>query len=276
MRRGFFIVRYDPVDPFLAEITARTANAELARISSALGFTPDKGRPFVLEVYGTHHDFTKAGRHNSSPMVVGTARSYPETISVDASGSVELPETVIAHEITHAVVFRILGQRIGALPAWMHEGLAVHLSQDIADSDETMVAEAAAEGLLPPLPTSADRFRGEGAGLAYAQSGVAVRHMVEQYGSSAPRRLLEALAGGASCDEAMLKVAGVDQAGFADQWMAGISRRYATLRYARIAAGIGSAAMAALAVVAFLRRRRQKIEQARRWELEDGFREDDY
>jgi len=272
MRTPHFVVHYDPKDPYLAKLMADTAEDELRRISRDLGYRPERNRPFPLFAYPTHLGFIKAGGLETSKFTVGTASGVVERISVDASGAFELPEQILAHEITHAVTFRILGTAAAELPLWMNEGLAKYESREVRGPDDLIVANAAAEWSLIPLANLAAEFPESRTALAYAESASAVRFLVSRHGREAPKSILAALARTRSFENAMVEVTGRTPRMFADEWMAHVTRRYWALRAARVGGAVVSVLMAVLAVVAFLVRRKQKIEAARRWEEEERAR----
>ncbi|MCX8053616.1 MAG: peptidase MA family metallohydrolase [Armatimonadetes bacterium] len=288
MRTRYFIVHYDPKDPYLAKLMAEAAEDELKRISRDLGYQlyPNENKhkvfyePFSLYVYPTHTGFIKAGGLETNKFTVGTATAGENKISVDASGALELPERILAHEITHAVVFRILGPAAARLPLWMHEGLALyydsfpHLTKHSEDGepgteDDPLVATAVAEGTLIPLSKLTSSFPESLSDLAYVQSASAVRFFISRYGPKAPKKLLAAMARTQSFDKAMLEVTGQTSEAFTNEWASHVTRRYWMLRVTRIVAAIISVSMAFLAVVAFLVRRKQKIESAKKWEDEE-------
>ena len=269
MSTDYFVVRYDPSDPYLAQLTADTAAEELLRVSRDLGYEVEKDRPFPLYVYPTHYAFIEAGGLELHKFTVGTARTQDERISVDASGAFVSTQEVLGHEITHAVVFRLLGWHVGALPLWVNEGLAKYESDELPAADDMLVGRAAGDGALISLSRLETDFPEDQIALAYAESASAIRYMVEVYGKSAPRKLLEELAETGSFEKAMRSVTGMTPGQFVDDWFEKTTEEYRGLRISTIAAGTISALMAALAVVAFLVRRRQKIEAARRWDEEE-------
>ncbi len=271
----YFVVHYDPSDPYLAQLATDTAAQELLRISRDLGCKVEKHRPFPLYVYPTHHAFIEAGGLETQNFTVGTARTWDERISVDASGAFVSTQEVLAHEITHAVVFRLLGRRAADLPLWVNEGLAKYESTELSTEDDIVVGRAAGDGTLIPLSSLETDFPQDQTALAYAESASAVRYMIETYGKSAPRRLLAALAETGSFEEAMRTATGVAPGEFMDGWLAHTTSRYRAVRVSTIITGIVSVAMAALAVAAYLVRRRQKMEAARKWdedELDEAIR----
>jgi len=269
MRTTHFIVRYDPSDPYLAKLTAEAAEEKLIRISRDLGVSLDRKRPFRLLVYANHMEFIEAGGLEEKKFTVGTATSWNDTISVDASGAFAPIEEVLAHEITHAVIFRALGNQISKLPLWLNEGLAKYQSEGLTHEDKEMVVNAAANGTLIPLNNLMQRFPSDRVALAYAQSVSAVDYLVREYGKSAPRRLLAELVRSGSTNKAMMKVTGKTINRFAADWYSATTAKYWTVRLTRIGSAVVSVAMAILAIAAFLVRRKQKIEAARRWEQEE-------
>lgn len=269
MRAGSFIVHYDPTDPFLARLAAETASDELARIADELGYAVEPDRPFELYVYRSHRDFIEAGGLATRKYTVGIASSLDQSIAVDASGAFVVLREVLAHEITHAVTFRVLGEHASRLPLWFTEGIAKHYSEAPVEADDRLVAEAAAVGVLMPLWTMEEDFPEKRESLAYAQSASAIRYMIDRFGASSPRTVLTRLARGRSFDQAMVEATGLTSRRFADDWYARISERYRILRFVRIGGALVGVAMALLAVVAFAARRRRMREAARMWEEEE-------
>lgn len=265
----YFVVNYDPKDPYLPQLMSETARIALLRVASDLGYKPEKGRPFVINVYRTHHSFIKAGGLEDSKFTVGTASSHNQTISVDASGVFASPKETIAHEITHVIIFRMLGQRVVDLPLWVNEGIAQYESEEYPDSDNAMVAEAAADGRLLPLANLEKRFPKDKTGLAYAQSASAVRFMAKKHGKASMKIMLKELARGRSFDQAMTEATGRTGDRFVDDWQAEVTKRHWALKITRIGTAVISVVMAILVVIAFLVRRKQKIEAAKRWEWEE-------
>ncbi len=261
-RTSNFVVMHEPEDPFLARLLARTAEAELKRIAANLGYKITNSKPFRLYVFSSHADFLEAGGLEIGKLTVGTASLSTEEISVDASGVFDLPERILAHEITHAVIFRLLGALAVEMPLWMHEGLAKYESREPAAYDDEMIATAAAEGSVIPLSKLRNSFPKSRTGLAYAESASVVRFLVARFGRNAPRKLIENLNKTGSFDQAMINVTGYSTTAFEREWHKEISKRYEGLRRIRLATAFFSVLMAALAVMAYLARRIQKADGA--------------
>ena len=270
IRTRFFTVRYHSSDPFLAEIVADTAEEQLRRVAHDLDY-PLKGiRRFPLNAYPNHYEFVKASGLERRSSVVGTTRWGDEAISVDAGAVLVSTQEVLAHEITHAVVFRMLGSTASQLPMWFSEGLAKYESRESDSLDNDIMAKSAAENTLIPLPRLVSGFPEDSDALAYAESAAAVRYLVRRFGKSAPRRILRELKETGSFERAMVSVTGLSPSQFTGKWYDWTTRRYAGFRLASILTALISAFMAVLVVAAFLVRRKQKIEAARRWELEEA------
>lgn len=268
MNTPYFTVHYDPADPFLAESAAEAASDELQRIAKDLGYKLESDRPIPLMIYRTHYSFIQEGGHKDR-YVVGTARTGDERISVDASGAFVAMKTVMAHEITHAVIFRILRDKAHTLPLWVNEGLAKYQSEPYPDVDNALVADAAADGTLIPLAQLHSSFPDKRTDLAYAQSASAVRFMVKHHGKSAPRTLLAELADSGSFDKALHTATGKIEKEFTAEWVDSIGRKFRLLRAWRIVSTFGGSIMAFLAILAFVIRRRRMAQAAREWEWEE-------
>lgn len=265
----YFTIHYSPQFRLQTDLLSDLAQDELFRVSRDLGYTPDPNRPFPLYIFQSHKSFMNSEGSDTGKWTVGTTRSGDETIAIDASGVMVLPREVLSHEITHAVIFRLLGNRISALPLWFNEGLAKYESGAYPGNDDQMVAEAAANESLIPLTSLSDSFPEDKTGTAYAISSSAIRYMINKYGPSTPRKVLRGIAETGSFSTAMKKATGLSSFEFADQWYGHEMERYKVAVYSRIGMAILSAIMAILAIIAFIRRRRKISQAAREWDMEE-------
>jgi hypothetical protein len=269
MHTRHFIVHYDPGDPYLAKLMADSASEQLLRISPNLGARIDTSRPFTLLVYPTHIGFIRGGGLEGSKFTVGTAEGGSETISVDASGAFAPAEDVLAHEIAHAILFRVLGPHVRELPLWLNEGIAQRESEPMTLNQRELVSEAAADGTLIPLTSLSESFPRERIALAYAESSSAVGYLVRRHGRQSVRVLISELANTGSFDKAMLAATGKTGDRFASDWYAHTTKRFWVVKLSRAVMATVSTLMAVLVIAAFLVRRKQKIEAARRYEQEE-------
>ncbi len=267
-RTRHFAVRCSRSDRQLARDTAATAERELRRIANSLGYKPERDKPIPLLVYGSHVAFIKAGEI-SDRMTVGTARRGDEAIAIDASGSLTSVRHVVAHEVAHAVTFRILGPNSYALPLWANEGIAKYETRGPTADDEAIIAESASNGTIIPLSSLSVAFPSDRTALAYAESWSAISYLVERYGASALRRLLAELRRAPSFEHAISKITGSSESDFAADWSESIKHRFSWARTLQIAGAFLGPIMAALAVWAFIIRRRRMRQAARQWEWEE-------
>jgi hypothetical protein len=101
-------------------------------------------------------------------------------------------ERVLAHELTHAIV-RSLAPR--GVPTWLNEGLAaVFEPVDIA-SEERLIRRAAVVVPLEKLQGNFGALSDREAALAYAESAIAARMLLDRAGNALPL-LLQDLGGG--------------------------------------------------------------------------------
>jgi hypothetical protein len=110
-----------------------------------------------------------------------------------AAGRMDELERVLDHEFVHALVARLGGPSV---PSWLNEGLAVQFEPGGLD-DATRALTRATE--IPPLRELHGTFaqlNAAQAAVAYAESAVAVRRMVDLRGPAAIVILLKDLAAG--------------------------------------------------------------------------------
>ncbi|MCX6344627.1 MAG: peptidase MA family metallohydrolase [Armatimonadetes bacterium] len=268
MRTRYFIVRYNPSDPYLANLMARVAQDELIRVSKILGYSPDPDQPFPLRIYKSHRSFIREeGILNK--YTVGTAQSGSAAIALDASGALIFPQEPLAHEITHAIIFRILGPLSSELPLWFNEGLAKHESGAYEGNDNNLVADASADGSLISLSTLQTEFPEKRTDLSYAESASAIRLLIKKYGNSAPKAIIQDMTHTGSFEKSMLKVTGESPDHFAALWYDDTTKRYWAWKLMRIVTTVLWTIMAILAIIAFTVRRRRMAAAAKQWEQEE-------
>lgn len=112
-------------------------------------------------------------------------------------------QLVITHECVHAA----LGQMTGvALPAWLDEGLAVYLSQELPAEYQLHLKAAVDQDAVLPLELLEKpftRLERKVQKLAYAQSSSMIGFMVEKYDWNMIRQLIAALGRGDGLDAAL-------------------------------------------------------------------------
>lgn len=202
LSQAYFDVRHeDGVDRPLG-IDVRSALLEARRlIGSDFAYWP-KYKVVVLLYTGAGF---RAVREHSPTWLAG---QYDGKIRVPVpSGNMDIKHVkqVVFHEYTHALI-QDLAQ--GRCPTWLNEGLAEYegaRANDQATRDR-LAGAAAAEKLIPWAEID-ERFRAteavEDVSLAYQQAHSIARYLIERYGFWRIRRVMKALAEGASTEQAL-------------------------------------------------------------------------
>lgn len=142
-------------------------------------------------------------------------------VADDVDAGVNL-ERELPHELTHLLVYRVIGDRYTQVPTWLNEGLAV-VNQMQPDPGSPAALDAAREAgtllrlssLCGPLP--ADPAQAQ---LFYAESESIVRYIRETYGSSGLTALLAAYADGLGCAAGVKRALGLSLDELEREWLA--------------------------------------------------------
>jgi tetratricopeptide (TPR) repeat protein len=211
MSTNFTVMFEGPAEEPLAARALEVLEASYWRVGTALFTYPPEVLTVVLYTQEQFRDITR------SPAWAGGL--FDGKIRVPVRGALEHPEEferVLTHEFTHALV-RGLASR--GVPTWLNEGLAgVFERGDLAWAEQT-VREAKTLIPLSDLHGSFSGFSGEQAKLAYAESALAARALLDQ--SSAPSlvALLTDLGRGVAFDEAFAQRILVPYSDFQTTWM---------------------------------------------------------
>jgi tetratricopeptide (TPR) repeat protein len=193
-----FTILFDgPPDQRLAARVGEILEAEYWRIGGALGAYPTSVVQVVLYTKEQFRDITQ------SPTWAGGA--FDGRVRVPIAGKVDERDLqrVLAHELTHAIVRGVAPR---GTPQWLNEGLAV-LFEDGDVSRER--ARLTGKVLIPleRLEKPFDNLSPDEAVLAYAESAVAARKLIDLGGPTAVYNLLTDIANGISFAEAFERAA---------------------------------------------------------------------
>ncbi|MGQ9502792.1 MAG: peptidase MA family metallohydrolase, partial [Anaerolineae bacterium] len=159
------------------------------------------------------HDWTGGQSFTEHGVVVITVSPYDLDFGLIA----------VPHELTHIVIDQATDNPYGDIPRWLDEGLAVYMSGEL-DSPfrgyRSLVATYARQNRLMTLQTLSSSFPAdpEQANQAYAQSGLVVEFIIQNYGKEAMAKLLSIFAQGSLYDDALLEALGVDTWGLDNAW----------------------------------------------------------
>ena len=183
----FTVLFKGPAEQALATRATQVLEAAYWRIGGALGEYPTQTITVVLYTQQQFRDVTRSPEW--------AAGAFDGSIRVPMRGALQNPqelERVLAHELTHAIV-RSLAPR--GVPTWLNEGLAaVFEPVDIA-SEERLIRRAAVVVPLEKLQGNFGALSDREAALAYAESAIAARMLLDRAGNALPL-LLQDLGGG--------------------------------------------------------------------------------
>lgn len=178
----FTVLFEGPAEADLANRAVAILEAAYWRIGTALYTYPTDVITVILYTREQFRDITR------SPEWAGGA--FDGRVRVPVQGALQNRaefERVLAHEFTHALIQSLASRGV---PVWLHEGLADCFDgTDLTRKDDQV---RKAQTLLP-LRRLEESFAGlsaSDASLAYAESAVAVRALLDQAGASAVVNLL--------------------------------------------------------------------------------------
>jgi hypothetical protein len=190
-----------------AEVAGQVRRVLPAAVEAALRWGPLE-RPVVVTVHATHEDLEAAVRQPGRPWMRAWARraavdlQSPRTWS-RGSASDEALGQILAHELTHCVLFQLTARAgLADVPLWFQEGMA-----SIAAGERHARASADAVRASEAILRSDSR-------LVYGTADRAFRHLLARGGAGRVRDLLAALGEGRPFEAAFLDVMGVTVAEF--------------------------------------------------------------
>jgi hypothetical protein len=204
-----FTILFDgPPDQPLATRVGELLDAAYWRIGGALGVYPSEVVQVILYTKEQFRDITQ------SPAWAGGA--FDGRIRLPAAGKISDRELqrVLAHELTHAIV-RSVAPR--GTPQWLNEGLAVFFEDGDIGPERSLV-QRGRRIPLERLEQPFDDLSPDDAAMAYAESAVAVRKLIDLGGPTIIFNLLTDLGNGMPFASAFERAALMPYAEFVRQW----------------------------------------------------------
>jgi hypothetical protein len=218
--RGDFRVAYGPED----ENAARQVTAALPLAVAAAERWGTLSTPVLITIHPTHQALESAARNEGN----GWFLAWSRHASVDLqsprtwNGSDAEVRQILAHELTHCVVFQALRRRRNSrgrtIPVWFREGMAsVSAGQEHKRVPTEAIwhfyrQNAAAESArlaADPL-TESDGLWSSAPDFAYAAAHEAFQLLLERHGEERVRALLASMGDGSGFGEAFQRVMGID------------------------------------------------------------------
>jgi tetratricopeptide (TPR) repeat protein len=194
-RGAHFSVRFQgPADDLVARRILELLEDAYRRVGGVLASYPTE--PVTVMLY-TQEQFRASS--NAPDWAVA---SFDGRIKIPTVGALQKPEelkSTLTHEFVHAVVAELAG---GSAPKWLNEGLAELLQSDDYSRIERVLARVPKRLPLSQLERDFGALAADDVPLAYAQSAMAVRKMIDLRGATAVAALLQALGRGDRFDRA--------------------------------------------------------------------------
>lgn len=138
-----------------------------------------------------------------------------------------LLERVLFHEYTHALVHRLSK---GRAPVWLNEGLAQHEEGVVNENINQILDQVAKiEKPLPlkPFEGSFMAYNAMQASVAYSVSLSATTYIINEFGMSAVKRILENIGDGKTIEEAISESLYIPYEDLQKSWFMSLKRRFA-------------------------------------------------
>ncbi len=126
---------------------------------------------------------------------------------------------VLRHEYVHALLHDRMGGRLGAVPTWLNEGLAMQLAGDpwpdldkVIHGQVTLINLSSLEGMWMGFPSNV-------ATVAYLEGNSATAYMIDRYGMDKVREILDRLSNGQPIGAAIQDRLFISYEQFQDRWI---------------------------------------------------------
>lgn len=210
----------------------------------------------------------------------GAAAAFPERrlIAIKSPDKFNIGKSLaelLAHEYAHLVVAHRSG--FYSVPRWFDEGVAMLVSTEWSWSDNLAMSKAAVFGDFIPLRSieKVNRFNQSQAHVAYAQSYLAVKYMLDEYGTNVVNIFLDGIARGSSIDEALMASTGSSYREFEDEFQQYLSGHYNLVTLFTDTMYFWLALAVIVVIGAFLQYRKRR-KYYKKWEKEEKLQSTDF
>jgi LPXTG-motif cell wall-anchored protein len=262
-----------------AELSARARSTLLparTELADLLGQTiNDTVRVFIAS---NRYDFDTAAFGGIPDWGAGVAIPSQDYISVLSPSGGDSPrsfEEVLRHELAHIAVSKRAGGR--NIPRFMDEGFAMMFAHQWSFGDDITISKAQLTGSLYTLweIDGVNMLNSTQARIAYAQSYLAVKYIIDTFGKGAFQSLLDGFRQGKSRDMVFQEVLGTSFIGFDKMFADYIKNNYHWIMILTdpIFLWIG---LALLFILGFIILRRRNKDIYKKWEEEEKLESTDF
>ena len=196
--------------PISAQARERIRNQSRKDISELNEFFAyNYGKPVKIFVAATQQEFAEAVGPDLPYWAAAIADGRRVFMGPRADSGTRNFASTLKHELCHVVLYDMFVRRPHALPRWLNEGLAVHVSGDWELSDDWAASKrdlysSLRQGSIPDFSDIAGGFPASEwkARDAYAQSAFFVEYLYDRFGNERMNGLLKRLARGQKFDKA--------------------------------------------------------------------------
>ena len=203
---------------------------------------------------------------------------YKQMIVIKSPANFRLGKSLfelIKHEYTHLA----LEDRLNHVepPRWLNEGLAMYIAFEWGWASNIALSQAAVFDMVVPLREieKINRFPEGRARTAYAQSFMAVKYLLEQYGFDSFNILLDNLKNRASIDEALMAATGSNYDGFEKEYLDYLRTKFNLLTIF-IDMSYLWLFLAIVVIVGFFLRSAKKKKRYKEWDEYDKYHSTDF
>ena len=258
-----FEVHYGQLGEPYAESVSRSAEQSFAVITRMLGFSP-AGHITVL-LTATDEEFREF-THGAVPDWSAAVAVPGDSIIISPLPGQKISiDHILAHEIVHTVISSAAGDTF--VPRWFHEGCAEIFSGQLGIQDQLYMVWKAVRSDLLTFQDIERLFSAQGAdvSLAYDQSMLAVKRLIEVYGNSALYGIIDGLRRGDDFESAFRAATGSATADFEHAYLIALGKTYGTRALWTIIPGTWSFIML-LAIVVYIIKKRRTRRLMKQWE----------
>ncbi len=274
VEKEHFIYYFD--DTYLIESADSILNSARKKMFDLIKIYPSY-KPSIYLLNGDD-DFKKVTRGLLPHW--GAAAAFPsrKLIAVKSPLTHNLNKSLSAllfHEYSHL----LLEERTGynRVPRWFNEGLAMYVSTEWSWSDNIALGKASAFGNIIRLPDieEVNRFSASKAHVAYAESYMAVKYFLDEYGKSSLNIFLNELAKGESVADAFLHSTGSNYKQFNNDYNIFILKQF-NLSSLFMDTLFLWLFLAGVVLFATFKRYKKKKEYYKKWEEEEKLHSTDF
>ncbi len=210
-----FVLKYDQDDTYSSELVLHSLVNAYNQLAYDFGWYENS--EFTVILY-SNEDFTSI-----LDVPSWAAAIYDGKIRIPfqyASLNIEDLESIIRHELTHALLHRISGNNV---PAWLHEGIAQHKDGVDDSSVREVLREAVVNNTLIPISNLKKGFvnlkEESQVKVAYAESLGFVEYLIDNYGFYTILNILNNFNNYPSVDELFASTYGLNISQLENGWI---------------------------------------------------------